>query len=362
MIAKVSFMLARRAGAQSLSILVGRSRTIISIGVMILLGALIYTNKPYVTSRSRWLTNSSPKADRLRALSKAGAQIVPIVDEYVALSNSDPSDIQKQLSKLSDHINSISTRINEQNSQFQTKFDTVQQQLESNVDLFASLKSSVDDQIFKGRNTEADINKRLGGAEASISRLHRSVDSDQLNMKISTLAASYENLKRTALPHSSEGLLVNVDGKELLSDKMISAFEQHFEALQIKELLSLRQDLVDFNNQKNKFVNIEGVAFEVSRALEKYHADYTGKPDYALYSAGGRVDASKTSPTFSRSNIALAAMHILRNFAGQHPASTAITPGNMPGQCWPMEGTIFFTQEILAQSQSSLADRLFLRN
>ncbi|GJJ72117.1 hypothetical protein EMPS_04474 [Entomortierella parvispora] len=81
----------------------------------------------------------------------------------------------------------------------------------------------------------------------------------------------------------------------------------------------------------------------IDEALEKYSADVLAKPDYALYSAGGRIIPRLTSPNyhhvvkptlFGR----LGARFLFPLPRREKPAEKAIEPDIHAGECWAMEG------------------------
>lgn len=80
----------------------------------------------------------------------------------------------------------------------------------------------------------------------------------------------------------------------------------------------------------------------VDSALLRYSKDVLARPDYALFTSGGRVIRSLTSPTYephplSRSRAALAWITGASAPRGR-PAVTALHPDTTPGSCWPFEG------------------------
>ncbi|KAK4050894.1 hypothetical protein OIO90_004870 [Microbotryomycetes sp. JL221] len=80
----------------------------------------------------------------------------------------------------------------------------------------------------------------------------------------------------------------------------------------------------------------------VDSALLRYSKDVLGRPDYALFSAGGRVIRSLTSPTYEP-HPAGAARKALAWVTGTKaprglPPVVALQPGTTPGSCWPFAG------------------------
>lgn len=77
----------------------------------------------------------------------------------------------------------------------------------------------------------------------------------------------------------------------------------------------------------------------IDAALTKYSKDTIARPDFALFTAGGRVVPSITSDTLvlrsaSRANKLLFGS---RDVEGRSPA-TALHPDNAVGECWPFKG------------------------
>lgn len=84
----------------------------------------------------------------------------------------------------------------------------------------------------------------------------------------------------------------------------------------------------------------------IENALETYSADRIGERDYALYSSGGRIIPSFTSPTFGlrkRSSSPLSwfskAPLLERVGAEGQPPVIALVPDVTPGMCWAFAGS-----------------------
>ncbi|KAG0278374.1 hypothetical protein BGZ95_004161 [Linnemannia exigua] len=81
----------------------------------------------------------------------------------------------------------------------------------------------------------------------------------------------------------------------------------------------------------------------IDKALEKYSADALAKPDYALYSAGGRIIPRLTSANyFHHVEPTLLGRLGIRFFVPlprrEKPAEKAIEPNMHTGECWAMNG------------------------
>ncbi|GAA5887420.1 hypothetical protein JCM6882_002523 [Rhodosporidiobolus microsporus] len=80
----------------------------------------------------------------------------------------------------------------------------------------------------------------------------------------------------------------------------------------------------------------------VDTALLRYSKDVLARPDYALYTAGGRVIRSLTSATYEPHPLS-AARSVLAWVTGTsaprgRPPVTALHPDTAPGSCWPFAG------------------------
>ncbi|GAA6037262.1 hypothetical protein JCM8097_008650 [Rhodosporidiobolus ruineniae] len=80
----------------------------------------------------------------------------------------------------------------------------------------------------------------------------------------------------------------------------------------------------------------------VDSALIRYSKDVLARPDYALYTAGGRVIRSLTSQTYEPHPVS-AARSVLAWITGTNaprgrPPVTALHPDTAPGSCWPFAG------------------------
>ncbi|KAF9126673.1 hypothetical protein BGW39_006451 [Mortierella sp. 14UC] len=81
----------------------------------------------------------------------------------------------------------------------------------------------------------------------------------------------------------------------------------------------------------------------IDKALEKYSADALAKPDYALYSAGGRIIPRLTSPNYFHHVEPtllgrLGARFLIPLPRREKPAEKAIEPDMHSGECWAMNG------------------------
>jgi hypothetical protein len=83
----------------------------------------------------------------------------------------------------------------------------------------------------------------------------------------------------------------------------------------------------------------------IDAALARYSKDVLARPDFALYSSGGRVIPSLTSPTYEvrPPGSALSPSRLLARLTGLgvlrgKPPVTALHPDIAVGQCWPFAG------------------------
>jgi SUN domain-containing protein 1/2 len=81
----------------------------------------------------------------------------------------------------------------------------------------------------------------------------------------------------------------------------------------------------------------------IRHEVQSLQQEQLGSSDYACVTQGGSVDARKTSSTYKSIFTSRAVL--------------AITPGTLPGQCWPMKGRLIATLN-LAGSKGVLALRL----
>jgi SUN domain-containing protein 1/2 len=78
----------------------------------------------------------------------------------------------------------------------------------------------------------------------------------------------------------------------------------------------------------------------IDAALLRYSKDTIARPDYALYTSGGRVIPSITSDTLVLSSPGMFGRKILgkKPVEGYSPAH-ALMPDNTVGVCWPFKGS-----------------------
>ncbi|KAG0254827.1 hypothetical protein DFQ27_006594, partial [Actinomortierella ambigua] len=81
----------------------------------------------------------------------------------------------------------------------------------------------------------------------------------------------------------------------------------------------------------------EAMSLLIDEALERYTADAIAKPDYALYSAGGRIIPKLTTRCEDLRFLG----HVITLFLrppSHKPPEYAIRPGTTPGECWALDG------------------------
>ncbi|KAF9351978.1 hypothetical protein BGX34_000253 [Mortierella sp. NVP85] len=81
----------------------------------------------------------------------------------------------------------------------------------------------------------------------------------------------------------------------------------------------------------------------IDEALEKFSADAIAKPDYALWSAGGRIIPMLTSPSYYQEVKPtlwgrLGLKYFVKVPRRENPVEKAIQPDVHAGECWAMEG------------------------
>ncbi|XP_014276375.1 uncharacterized protein [Halyomorpha halys] len=77
----------------------------------------------------------------------------------------------------------------------------------------------------------------------------------------------------------------------------------------------------------------------VEKAVAKYHADRTGKPDYALQSSGGYVVRVRCTQAYSKTTAKFYLFGLPLPWDVFNGPDTIIKPGVMPGECWAFEGS-----------------------
>ncbi|XP_024085435.1 uncharacterized protein LOC106666141 isoform X1 [Cimex lectularius] len=76
----------------------------------------------------------------------------------------------------------------------------------------------------------------------------------------------------------------------------------------------------------------------VESALYKYHADRTGKTDYALMSNGGVIVSIRCTQTYRKTQ-GVMTLFGFSFWEVYNTPETIIKPGMMPGECWAFEGS-----------------------
>ncbi|CAH1391010.1 unnamed protein product [Nezara viridula] len=77
----------------------------------------------------------------------------------------------------------------------------------------------------------------------------------------------------------------------------------------------------------------------VEKAVAKYHADRTGKPDYALQSSGGYIVRVRCTQVYSKTTAKFYLFGLPLPWDVFNGPDTIIKPGVMPGECWAFEGS-----------------------
>lgn len=127
--------------------------------------------------------------------------------------------------------------------------------------------------------------------------------------------------------------------------KMSGSFEadwkSHFTKLEdeIKlEIADIRKSVDEFGERAvGGFVATP--AKMVEKAVAKYHADRTGKPDYALQSSGGYVVRVRCTQVYSKTTAKFYLFGLPLPWDVFNGPDTIIKPGVMPGECWAFEGS-----------------------
>ncbi|KAJ3416259.1 hypothetical protein HDV05_002549 [Chytridiales sp. JEL 0842] len=246
-------------------------------------------------------------------------------------------------------------------------FDAVRERIESLASKADVLK--VVEGEVSAFASKADMDKTREQLQSDLddhrSRLAETKDVDSLKQKLA-LAESTANSKMTSddvhkminmhdfsatIRERVNEVLRGGEGTEnklvLTRQEVLEILEKDVKELQgdaVGDLESIRARLAALEQEKNS----PGLTQEtitpliealIQRSLRRYTADVIAKADYALASAGAWVVPGLTSPTFSTP-----AKSMLKRWMGQRVVKGwgpffALTPGNVPGQCWSMHGT-----------------------
>ena len=178
---------------------------------------------------------------------------------------------------------------------------------------------------------DSDISSRLG-ADAIVSKrtfldiLHREIK----HLKVEFETKSNENVQKIG-----EELLSKVAKQEQMKKDSRNPFARPSTPSGSPQQITIKaSDGSDISALIGSLVDT---------ALLRYSKDVLARPDYALYTSGGRVIPSLTSPTYEARPVGIApkllAWAIGANASPGRPPVTALHPDNSLGSCWPFAGS-----------------------
>ncbi|GAA6007690.1 hypothetical protein JCM11491_003926 [Sporobolomyces phaffii] len=181
----------------------------------------------------------------------------------------------------------------------------------------------------------SDLDGRTGG-DAFVSK---KTFLDLLHREIKLLKRDFESKANENFEHMGQELLAKVAKQDEMRKKD-AAYSRHHEQRRTSSTGSATGPLTIKSTDGQNVTAV--ISSLVDSALLRYSKDVLARPDYALFTSGGRVIRSLTSPTYephplSRSRAALAWITGASGPRGR-PAVTALHPDTAPGSCWPFEG------------------------
>ncbi|GAA5932341.1 uncharacterized protein JCM15063_001195 [Sporobolomyces koalae] len=179
----------------------------------------------------------------------------------------------------------------------------------------------------------SDLEARTGG-DAFVSK---KTFLDLLHREIKLLKRDFENKANENFEQMGQELLAKVAKQDEMRKKD-AAYSQRYQSSQSNAGSDRPVTIKSLDGQNVTAV----ISSLVDSALLRYSKDVLARPDYALFTAGGRVIRSLTSETYephplSKSRAALAWVTGATAPRGR-PAVTALHPDTAPGSCWPFEG------------------------
>lgn len=175
---------------------------------------------------------------------------------------------------------------------------------------------------------ESDISSRLS-ADAVVSK---KTFLDILHREIKQLKVDFETKANENVQKIGEELLSKVAKQEQM--------KKDIPASRRPSSTSPQQITIKSSDGTNISDLIESL---VDTALIRYSKDVLAKPDYALYTSGGRVIPSLTSPTYEVRPVGLTPKILgwitgIKSIPGRPPV-IALHPDNGLGSCWPFAGS-----------------------
>ena len=175
------------------------------------------------------------------------------------------------------------------------------------------------------------INSDIDGRVGSDAIVSRRTFLDMLRREIKALKVDFETKANENVQQIGEELLRKVAAQEKMNRDAQPATQPI--------LVPAKPVLVDSSGQ-----NItELIGTLVDSALLRYSKDILARPDYALYTSGGRVIPHLTSRTYEAQPIGTLSKFFgflpgTARMTGRPPA-TALHPDNSLGSCWPFAGS-----------------------
>ncbi|KAK4704222.1 hypothetical protein P7C70_g1989, partial [Phenoliferia sp. Uapishka_3] len=183
----------------------------------------------------------------------------------------------------------------------------------------------------------SDINNRVG-SDAIVSRR---TFLDLLHREIKTLKVDFEAKSNENVQKIGQELLDKVAKQEQMrKEGGIASHLNPFSRGSASQQGTPSQITIKSTDGQNISAIISSL---VDSALLRYSKDVLARPDYALYTSGGRVIPSLTSPTYEARPLGLTPK-LLSWASGSgstpgRPPVTALHPDNSLGSCWPFAGT-----------------------
>lgn len=179
---------------------------------------------------------------------------------------------------------------------------------------------------------DSDIEGRIG-SEAIVSKR---AFLDILRREIKTLKKDFEIKANENVQKIGEELL-----NKVARQQQVKKASSHNPLTRPEDYVTNTQGQITINSDGQNITAI--ISQLVDSALLRYSKDVLARPDYALFSSGGRVIPSLTSPTYSiqstASNSKLYSLFFGSSSIIGRPPVTALHPDNSLGSCWSFSGS-----------------------
>ncbi|XP_069685921.1 klaroid protein-like [Periplaneta americana] len=169
-------------------------------------------------------------------------------------------------------------------------------------------------------------------------------------LALSVLYLCYEHKLLTTVIHMEMKFNALIKDFEDLSENIMAIQEDH--SLKVKEISAMIPRLSQVNNKlvsdidqeiekiyeviEEMVLSNDRVQSLVSSELQKYDADKTGLPDFALEATGGSIVSIRDTKSYNDCSI----FSFFSDYC--HKTNTPrliIQPGVLPGECWAFEGS-----------------------